>query len=90
VLRQTKEDCMAPTAVPASSGGGGGASDALCFTGDALLTLANGTRVPLHSVRTGDRVWTGDAAGIVTEALAHRVGAPTTHSPEHARLAPGE
>ena len=90
VLRQTKEDCRAPTAAPVSSGGGGGASDALCFTGDALLTLANGTRVPLHSVRTGDRVWTGDAAGIVTEGLAHRVGAPTTHSPEHARLGPGE
>mmetsp|Transcript_1490 Transcript_1490/g.2948 ORF Transcript_1490/g.2948 Transcript_1490/m.2948 type:complete len:686 (+) Transcript_1490:182-2239(+) len=52
---------------------GGGDADVLCFTGDAKLQMANGTLVPLKSVRAGEMVWTGAAAGKVTEVLVHPV-----------------
>eukprot|EP00965_Chrysotila_dentata_P230542 6197833-Pleurochrysis_carterae.AAC.7 len=79
VVRQTAErECTGGGGGDGDDGGsevvvGGGTADVLCFTGDAKLQMANGTMVPLKSVRAGELVWTGAAAGKVTEVLVHPV-----------------
>ena len=80
VVRETAMDCEAApppaggdSSSDDSSGGGTGGSP-LCFTGNARLQLANGSLVPLRDAQKGDRVWTGDGHGTVTEALTHTVG----------------
>ena len=59
------------------SGGGGGAAEdnPLCFTGDALVSMVDGTLKPIRDVRQGDLVQTGTGkgAGRVTRALVHPV-----------------
>lgn len=56
-------------------GGGGGIEDVLCFTGDALVSMADGTLKPIREVQEGDLVQTGTdkGAGRVTQALMHTV-----------------
>lgn len=58
-----------------SGGGGGGGTVDLCFTGDALVTLFDGTQIPIDSVQEGDLVATGfhGRVGRVTEVLTHVV-----------------
>mmetsp|Transcript_27956 Transcript_27956/g.39501 ORF Transcript_27956/g.39501 Transcript_27956/m.39501 type:complete len:244 (+) Transcript_27956:2236-2967(+) len=64
------------------SGGGGdtgsGAGDGtvdLCFTKDALVTMGDGSMVPINQIKQGDVVATGfdGKTGRVTEALIHEV-----------------
>lgn len=63
-----------------SSGGGGGSSaedDILCFHGDSLVEMADGTLKKIKDVQAGDFVATGingAGKGLVTEALVHPVG----------------
>lgn len=54
-------------------GGGGGGTVDLCFTGNALVTLFDGTQIPIDSVQEGDIVATGfnGRGGRVTEVLTH-------------------
>jgi hypothetical protein len=62
-----------------SSGGGssgGSGADVFCFTGEALVEMADGTLKPIADVEEGDvvRTGTGHGAGRVTEKLAHQIG----------------
>jgi len=56
-------------------GGGGGVSALLCFTGDAMVSMADGSYLPIRNVKKGDAILTGEdgAVGIVTESLKHTV-----------------
>ena len=63
-----------------TGGGGGGAEDdataaILCFHGDSMVEMADGSLKPIREIKTGDVVATGTekGAGIVTEALKHPV-----------------
>jgi uncharacterized membrane protein YgcG len=85
VVRDTAMDCDTASASTGGStssgsgssgsgGSGGSGGSPLCFTGEARLQLANGSLVLLRDAQKGDRVWTGDGVGTVTEALTHKVG----------------
>ncbi|KAG7373260.1 Hint-domain containing protein [Nitzschia inconspicua] len=93
LVRQTNsEECVEGAPSTESSGGGGGsgssggagsssgtAEDAiLCFHGDSLIEMADGSLKKIREVKTGDFVATGTdgrgtGAGLVTEALKHSV-----------------
>jgi Hint-domain len=79
IVRQTNsQEC---TAVATASGGDAGsageaAAAVLCFTGNAKVSMADGTYKPLQDVQVGDKILTGGPAGqvgIVTQALRHPV-----------------
>eukprot|EP00173_Palmaria_palmata_P001777 Plantae.Rhodophyta-Palmaria_palmata.ctg20324.p1 GENE.Plantae.Rhodophyta-Palmaria_palmata.ctg20324~~Plantae.Rhodophyta-Palmaria_palmata.ctg20324.p1 ORF type:complete len:336 (+),score=27.86 Plantae.Rhodophyta-Palmaria_palmata.ctg20324:134-1009(+) len=84
--------------------GGAGANPALCFTSDAIVTMADGTFKKIADVKTGDFVSTGTGLGrgFVTEALIHPVNMPVpvavveteagtlTGTPDHPVLHHGE
>jgi hypothetical protein len=57
------------------SGGGGSLADVLCFTADALVSMADGSTKRIKDVKLGDIVSTGTGLGIgrVTDALVHPV-----------------
>lgn len=90
IVRQTNsQECVAgDSSTETSSGGGeddsgGGGSTAedaiLCFHGDSMIEMADGTLKKIQDVRTGDFVATGTdgygkGVGLVTEALTHPVG----------------
>ncbi|KAL3942296.1 MAG: hypothetical protein SGARI_000313, partial [Bacillariaceae sp.] len=89
LVRQTSsEECVASSASAASSGGGGDdsggggstAEDAiLCFHGESLIEMADGTHKKIQDVKIGEFVATGThgngkGAGLVTDALTHPVG----------------
>lgn len=80
IVRQTNsQECQtAPVAVSTAAVGGGGDDSAaalLCFTADALVEMADGSRKPISEVRVGDVVAPGPEGGegIVTETLVHAV-----------------
>ena len=80
VERDTAMNCDAQASSSGStadSSGGSSSSDGgedpLCFTGEALLQLANGSLIALRDAREGDLLWTGKGVGRVTAALAHEV-----------------
>ena len=81
IVQQTNsQECTeAPVASSSQAVTGGGAVDdstaaLLCFTGESLVEMADGTSKPIHSVETGDEVSTGNGhTGIVTETLEHPV-----------------
>lgn len=56
-------------------GGGGGGTVDLCFTKDALVTMHDGTMIPIDSIVVGDFVSTGFPGdfGRVTEVLVHGI-----------------
>lgn len=82
-VRQTQGvDCAAEAEDSSSGGGGdtgaGGAGEGtvdLCFTKEALVSMADGTMVPIDEIEEGDVVSTGFAgeSGTVTEVLVHKV-----------------
>lgn len=87
VLQTSSEECVEPEGGGGGggtggggggSGGGGGGGDAggiLCFTADALVSMADGTMKPIRDVQEGEMVLTGTAqgAGRVTQKLVHPV-----------------
>ncbi|KAL3930064.1 MAG: hypothetical protein SGBAC_011930 [Bacillariaceae sp.] len=84
-VRQTQGVDCAAEAEDSSSGGGGGDTGGgggagegtvdLCFTKEALVSMADGTLVPIDEIEEGDVVSTGFAgeSGTVTEVLVHKV-----------------
>jgi Hint-domain len=111
LVRQTNsEECVETGPATESSSGGGGdeggdggggatAEDAiLCFHGDSLIEMADGSAKKIRDVKVGEFVATGydgRGRGLVTEALTHTVGkevlvaiVPTPHgdligTPDH-------
>lgn len=82
IVQQTNsQECAEGGPVQLSSDAGGGEVDAetaalLCFTGEALVEMADGTFKSIHSVMKGDEVSTGNGhSGSVTETLEHAVDA---------------
>jgi Hint-domain len=55
--------------------GSGGGSSPLCFTGEAIVGMADGTLKKISDISTGEYVATGtdSGVGLVTDALSHRV-----------------
>jgi hypothetical protein len=58
-----------------SSGGTSAEADVLCFTADALVSMADGSTKRIEGVKLGDLVVTGTGLGVgrVTDALVHPV-----------------
>lgn len=86
-VRQTQGVACATVEADSSggSGGGGGGGGAagdgtvdLCFTKDALVTMADGTLVAIDEIKQGDLVSTGFSGevGRVTDVLVHEVTSP--------------
>lgn len=86
VLQTSSEECVQSEGGGGNSGGGntsgggggssgGGEDSPLCFAGDALVSMADGTLKPIRDVQQGDLVksGTGKGAGRVTQALMHPV-----------------
>lgn len=81
VLQTSSAECTAAASDGgggSSSGGGDSSGDAggvLCFTGDALVTMADGTFKAIRDVRQGELIQTGTGrgAGRVSQALVHPV-----------------
>jgi hypothetical protein len=79
-IRQTQgSTCVEEEESSGGGGGGGGAADDgtvdLCFTKDALVTMADGTLVSINEIKKGDLVATGFSGqvGHVTKVLVHQV-----------------
>jgi hypothetical protein len=79
IVRQTNsQECTATSgsgtssggAGAATGGGGGGNAALLCFTGEALVELADGSVKELADIEVGDELSTG----VVTQVLIHPVG----------------
>jgi hypothetical protein len=76
IVRQTNsQECSATTAASSgagavSGGGGGGTGALLCFTGEALVELVDGSLKALADIQVGEELSTG----VVTEVLIHPVG----------------
>ncbi|CAB9499075.1 Flavin containing amine oxidoreductase [Seminavis robusta] len=81
IVRQTdSQECTATDTAQAqadtSRGADDGAAALLCFTGDAMVSMADGSFKAIGSVEVGDEVLTGGPnaqVGVVTETLYHPV-----------------
>jgi Hint-domain len=83
VAQTNSRECLGVSSNSTSSGSGGGEStgngsgggSVLCFSGDALVEMADGNFKEISSLKAGDLVATGiqKSVGLVTEVLVHSV-----------------